>query len=68
MSRHLLPLSPEQLTIKWLRVLDPAEMPHINHGVSHQFHRIVPTLDVLKPHQQPFEFILPRKRPFHAIS
>ena len=39
------------LGLNWLRVLDTAEMPHINHRVCHQFHRIVPMLDVLKPHQ-----------------
>ena len=35
----------------WLRVLGAAEMPDIDHGVGHQFHRIVPMLDALKPHQ-----------------
>ena len=34
-----------------LQVLGTTEMPHINHRVGHQFHRIVPTLDALKPHQ-----------------
>jgi hypothetical protein len=38
-------------SVNWLRVLGATEMPHINHGVGHQFHRIVPTLDALKPHQ-----------------
>jgi putative ABC transport system substrate-binding protein len=52
----------------WLRVLGTAEMPHINHRVGHQFHRIVPTLEALKPHQEPLEFVLPGKRPLHSIS
>ena len=41
----------EDQPTNWLRVLGAAEMPHINHGVGHQFHTIVPTLDVLKPQQ-----------------
>jgi predicted nucleic acid-binding protein len=37
--------------LNWLRVLGTTEMPDIDHRVGHQFHRIVPTLDALKPHQ-----------------
>jgi hypothetical protein len=38
-------------TTNWLRVLGTTEIPDIDHRVGHQFHRIVPTLDALKPHQ-----------------
>ena len=53
--------------INWLRVLDTTEPPHIDQGVGHQLHAVVPMLDALKAQQQPFEFVLPRKRPLHAI-
>ena len=39
------------IPVNWLRVLCAAEMPNIDHGIGHQFHPIVPMLDVLKPHQ-----------------
>ena len=57
-----------RLAVNWLRVLGTAEMPDIDHRVGHQFHRIVPTLDALKPHQEPLEFVLPGKGPLHSIS
>jgi hypothetical protein len=41
--------------MNWLRVLCPAEMPHVDQGVGHQFHRVVALLDVLKPQQLPLE-------------
>ena len=53
--------------LNWLRVLGTAETPQIDQGVSHQFHAVVPPLDVFETDQQSLEFILPRKRPFHAI-
>ena len=53
--------------IKWLRVLDPAEPPHIDHRIGHQLHAVVAPLDTLEPQQQPLEFVLPRKGPLHAI-
>jgi hypothetical protein len=37
--------------INWLRVLGAAEMPDIDQGVRHQLHAVVPTLEMLKPHQ-----------------
>ncbi len=55
------------LTFRSLQVLGRAEPPHINERVGHQFHAIVPTLDVLKSQQQPLECVLPRKRLLHAI-
>jgi len=51
----------------WLRVLGRTESPQINQGVGHQFHAIVPTLQVPKPQQQPFEFVHPRERPLHSL-
>ena len=38
-------------TTKWLRVLGRAESPHIDQGIGHQLHAIVPTLLVLEPQQ-----------------
>ncbi len=48
-------------------VLGTTETPHIDHGVGHQLHPVVPMLEVLKTEQQPLEFVLPRKRPFYPI-
>jgi hypothetical protein len=42
-------------------------MPQINQGVGHQFHPVVALLDVLETEEQPFEFVLPRKRPLDSI-
>ena len=42
-------------------------MPHIDQGVGHQLHAVVALLDVLKPQQQPLEFVLPRERPLDPI-
>jgi hypothetical protein len=42
-------------------------MPHVAQGAGHQFHPVVALLDVLKPQQQPLEFVLPRKRPLDPI-
>jgi hypothetical protein len=52
-----------QLIPNWLRVLGTAELPHIDQGVRQQFHAKVSLLNMFKPQQQPFEFILPRKGP-----
>jgi len=64
-------LTPKQektiLTSRWLRVLGPTETPHIDQGVGHQLHAVVALLDVFETEQQPLEFILPCKRPLHAI-
>jgi hypothetical protein len=54
-------------TIKWLQVLGGTEPPHIDESVGHQFHPVVTLLDVLEPEEHPLEFVLPGKRPFHAI-
>jgi hypothetical protein len=48
--------------MKWLQVLCPAEMPHIDQGVGHEFHPVMSLLDVLEPQQQALEFVLPRER------
>ena len=55
------------MSIHWLRVLGTTETPLIDHGVGHQFHPVVPLLDVPKTEQQPFEFVLLRKGPFYPI-
>ena len=53
--------------MKWLQVLGPAEMTHVDQRVGHQFHAVVALLDMLEPQQQPLEFILPSKRPLDPI-
>ena len=53
---------------KWLQVLGAAKPPHIDHRIGHQFHAVVAPLDALEPQQQPLEFVLPGKRPLHALS
>jgi hypothetical protein len=52
----------------WLRLLGSTKTPQIDQGVGHQLHAVVAPLDVLETQQQSLEFVLPRKRPFHAIS
>ena len=47
----------------WLQVLDTAERTQIYQRVRHQFHTVVSLLDAFKAEQQPFEFVLPGKRP-----
>jgi hypothetical protein len=37
--------------MNWLRVLGAAEMSDIDHCVGHQLHPVMPTLEMLKPHQ-----------------
>ena len=54
-------------SVNWLQVLGTTETPHIDQGVCHQFHPVVALLDVLETEQQPFEFVLPRKRPLDAL-
>jgi hypothetical protein len=54
--------------MNWLRVLSRTESPQIDQRVGHEFHTVMPTLLVLEPHQEPLEFVLPRKRPLHSIS
>jgi hypothetical protein len=61
------PASTSALPFKWLQVLGCTEPPHIDKGVSHQLHGVVPTLEVLEPQQKALEFVLPRKRPLDAI-
>jgi hypothetical protein len=41
-------------------------MPQIDERVPHQLYAVMPLLNELEAQQQPFEFILPRKRPLHA--
>jgi len=53
--------------MNWLRVLGRTESPQIDQRVGHEFHTVMPTLLVLKPQQQPLEFIFPRKRPLHSV-
>ena len=50
-----------------LRVLYRTEAPQIDERVCHQFHGVVPTLQVLKPQQQPLKLVLPGKRPLHSV-
>ena len=52
----------------WLRLLGSTKTPQIDQGVGHQLHAVVAPLDALETQQQSLEFVLPRKRPFHAIS
>jgi hypothetical protein len=54
--------------MNWLRVLGPAELPHIDQGVCQQFHAKMSLLNMLKPQQQPLEFVLPRKGPIDTGS
>jgi hypothetical protein len=56
-----------RLPTNWLQVLGTTETPHIDQGVRQQFHPVVALLDVLETEQQPFEFVLPRKRPLDAL-
>jgi hypothetical protein len=42
-------------------------MPHIDQRVGHQLHAVVTLLNMLKPQQQPLEFVLSRERPLHPI-
>ena len=50
-----------------LQVLSGAEPPQIDECVCHQFHGVVPTLLVLKPQQQPLEFVFPGKHSLHSV-
>ena len=54
--------------MNWLRVLGTAELPHIDQGVRQQFHVNMSSLNMLKPQQQPLEFVLPRKGPIDTGS
>jgi hypothetical protein len=54
--------------MNWLRVLSTAELPHIDQGVGHQFHAKMSLLKMLKPQQQPLEFVPPSKGPIHTGS
>ena len=54
--------------MNWLRVLDTAELPHIDQGVRQQFHAKMSLLPVFKPQEQPLELVLPRKGPIHTGS
>ena len=47
----------------WLRVLDTAELPHIDQGVRQQFHAKMSVLNVFETQEESLELILPRKGP-----
>ena len=66
LRRVLVPGGPK-LAHKWLRVLGHTEPSQIDERVGHQLHAVVPTLEVFETQRQPLEFLLPRKRPLHAI-
>jgi hypothetical protein len=54
--------------VNWLRVLGTAELPHSDQGICHQFHAKMSLPNMLKPQQQPLEFVLPRKGPIDTGS
>jgi hypothetical protein len=56
------------LTSNWLRVLDTAELPHIDQGIRQQFHAKMSMLQVFETQEESLELILPRKGPIHTSS
>jgi hypothetical protein len=46
-----------------LRVLDTAELPHIDQGVRQQFHAKMSLLQVFEAKEERLEFILPGECP-----
>jgi hypothetical protein len=52
--------------INWLQVLGTAELTQIDQRIGQHLHAIVPTLEVRKTEQQPFELIFPGKGAFDS--
>ena len=55
-------------TLNPLQVLGRTKPPQIDERVGHQFHGVVPTLQVLESQQQPLKFVFPGKSPLYPVS